>query len=300
MKRFLIRDIEALTGIKAHTLRVWEQRYNILTPKRTDTNIRFYDDEDVRLLLNVTMLNDRGYKISEIAKMSADERCEAVNSFSEDCKNYGCQIQYLANAMVKLDEAGFEKILSTNILQMGFEDTVICIIFPFLAKTGMMWQTGAINSAHEHFVSHIIRQKLLVAIDGQSTPADNTGKKFLLFLPGGETHELGLLFANYLIKSRGHHVLYLGANMPCCELANVAKFYQPDYIFTVLTTVQNNGNTTSFVDGLCCEAKEIPLLVTGCQVVGKDIQLPKNAILIENSDALIAFLTQGVLQEAFV
>jgi MerR family transcriptional regulator, light-induced transcriptional regulator len=149
MSNYSIRDLEQLSGIKAHTLRIWEQRYNIIAPKRTDTNIRLYDDQDLKLVLNISLLKEHGYKISEISKMSSEEMNNEVITISDKKLNYPDQIHALTISMIDLDEDRFEKIISTNILQFGFENTMINIIYPFLSRIGTLWVTGSIGPAQE-------------------------------------------------------------------------------------------------------------------------------------------------------
>ncbi|MFY7911452.1 MAG: MerR family transcriptional regulator, partial [Emticicia sp.] len=163
MSNYSIKDLEQLSGIKAHTLRIWEQRYNIINPKRTDTNIRTYDDNDLKLVLNIALLKDHDYKISEIAKLSLEELSKEVLAISDKQLNYPDQIHALTIAMIDIDEERFEKIMSTNILQFGFENTMINIIYPFLSRIGTLWVTGSIGPAQEHFITNLIRQKIIVA-----------------------------------------------------------------------------------------------------------------------------------------
>jgi MerR family transcriptional regulator, light-induced transcriptional regulator len=177
LSTYLIKDLEQLSGIKAHTLRIWEQRYNLLSPKRTDTNIRFYDDDDLKLILNVALLNDNGYKISKIAAMDSEVMRSEVMKLTDRTLTHDDQIHALTICMIEMDEDRFDKVLSTNILKLGFEQTMMNIIYPFMSKIGVLWQTGSINPAHEHFISNLVRQKLIVAIDGQVVSRD--GKKFL-------------------------------------------------------------------------------------------------------------------------
>ncbi|MEM6347663.1 MAG: MerR family transcriptional regulator, partial [Bacteroidota bacterium] len=210
MGTYSIKDLEQLSGIKAHTLRVWEQRYGIIQPSRTPTKIRYYDDADLRLVLNISFLNRNGHKISKIAKMTGDEIQNTVMRISDSNLEFPNQVNALVIAMVNLDEERFEKIISTNTLQFGFENTMLHIIYPFLERIGILWQTGSINPAHEHFMSNLIRQKLIVAIDGQIRSQNPNASKYLLFLPEGEQHELSLLFSAYIIKSRHNKVIYLG------------------------------------------------------------------------------------------
>ncbi|MEQ9302640.1 MAG: MerR family transcriptional regulator, partial [Marinoscillum sp.] len=169
MSTFSIRDLEHLSGIKAHTLRIWEQRYELIKPKRTDTNIRYYDDHDLKLILNVALLKENGIKISKIAEMSDGELQREVLKLTERNLRYPEQIHALTISMVDLDEDRFNKIISSNILKLGFEKTMMNVIYPFLSKIGILWQTSAINPAQVHFISNLVRQKLIAAIDGQYT-----------------------------------------------------------------------------------------------------------------------------------
>jgi DNA-binding transcriptional MerR regulator len=271
---YSIKDLEQLSGIKAHTLRIWEQRYNLLQPKRTDTNIRFYDDDDLKLILNVALLNENGVKISKIASMAPNELREEVMRLTERSLTHDDQIHALTICMIEMDEERFDKILSTNILKLGFEQTMLNIIYPFMSKIGLLWQTGAINPAHEHFISNLVRQKLIVAIDGQITQGG--GKKFLLFLPEGELHEISLLFASYLIKSKGHKVIYLGQSTPNDDLLSVFKLHQPDYLLTVITTSPSSEYVQDYVTALSERFTRAQILVTGYQVIGQDLTFPEN------------------------
>jgi len=234
--RYSIRDLEQLSGIKAHTLRVWEQRYNIIQPKRTATNIRYYDDSDLKLILNISFLNRNGYKISHISNMELEEISQTVIKISDSNLEFPNQVNALVIAMVNLDEERFEKIISTNTLQFSFEQTMLNIVNPFLRQIGILWQTGNINPAHEHFISNLIRQKLIVAIDGQIGPINPHAKKYVLFFPEGELHELTLLFSAYIIKSRHNKAIYLGQSLPIKDLTQIVESFQPDYILTIITS----------------------------------------------------------------
>lgn len=274
MSTYSIKDLEQLSGIKAHTLRIWEQRYNLLNPKRTDTNIRFYDDDDLKLILNVALLNDNGFKISKIASMASEEIRDEVIKLTDRSLTHDDQIHALTICMIEMDEDRFDKILSTNILKLGFEQTMLNIIYPFMSKIGVLWQTGAINPAQEHFISNLVRQKLIVAIDGQISQGG--GKKFLLFLPEGELHEISILFASYLIKSKGHKVIYLGQSTPNDDLLSVFKLHQPEYLLTVITTSPSSEYVQEYVNALSERFSSCQILVTGYQVIGQDLVFPKN------------------------
>lgn len=278
MSTYSIKDLEQLSGIKAHTLRIWEQRYNLLNPKRTDTNIRCYDDEDLKLILNVALLNDNGYKISKIASMTSEEMRAEVMKLTDRTLTHDDQIHALTICMIEMDEERFDKVLSTNILKLGFEQTMMNIIYPFMSKIGVLWQTGAINPAHEHFISNLVRQKLIVAIDGQVP--NGTGKKFLLFLPEGELHEISLLFAAYLIKSKGNKVVYLGQNTPHDDLLTVYKIHEPEYMMTVITTSPSSEFAQEYLNKLAANFSSTQILVTGYQVIGQDFIMPPNVRLM--------------------
>jgi DNA-binding transcriptional MerR regulator len=271
---YSIKDLEQLSGIKAHTLRVWEQRYNLLSPKRTDTNIRFYDDDDLKLILNVALLNDNGFKISKIASMERTDMREEVMKLTERSLTHDDQIHALTICMIEMDEERFEKILSTNILKIGFEQTMVNIIYPFMSKIGVLWQTGAVNPAQEHFISNLVRQKLIVAIDGQIL--SSKGKKFLLFLPEGELHEISILFASYMIKNKGHKIVYLGQNTPNEDLSQVYDIHRPDYLMTVITTSPSSEHAQEYLYALAERFSDTKILVTGYQVIGQDLIFPSN------------------------
>ncbi len=287
MSSYSIKDLEQLSGIKAHTLRIWEQRYNIISPKRTDTNIRTYDDLDLKLVLNISLLKDHGYKISEIAKLSIEEMYQEVIKISDRQLSYPDQIHALTISMLDLDEERFEKIIRTNILQFGFENTMIHIIYPFLSRVGTLWITGSVGPAQEHFISNLIRQKLIVAIDGQVNKQRPNGKKYMLYLPEGELHEISLLFAHYIIRARNNKVVYLGQSLPFNELIFAYNIHKPDYIFSAITSVPSNHETQLYVNRLAKQFPESHLLLTGYQVVGQDIQMPENGTIINNIDDLV-------------
>lgn len=274
MSTYSIKDLEQLSGIKAHTLRIWEQRYNLLSPKRTDTNIRFYDDDDLKLILNVALLNDNGFKISKIASMASAEIRNEVIKLTERSLTHDDQIHALTISMIEMDEERFDKVLSGNISKLGFEQTMLNIIYPFMSKIGVLWQTGAINPAQEHFISNLVRQKMIVAIDGQKRFSG--GKKFLLFLPEGELHEISLLFATYLIKSKGHKVIYLGQSTPKDDLLSVYKVHQPEFLLTVITTSPSAEYAQEYINSLSERFSDSQILVTGYQVIGQDLTLPSN------------------------
>ena len=289
MGKYSIKDLEYLSGIKAHTLRIWEQRYKILTPKRSETNIRYYSDDDLKYLLNISLLYGFDYKISQIAKWKREEVAEKVYEISRNTYDHDSQINALTISMIEMDEERFEKILSTNILQFGFEKTMLTLVHPFLKKIGILWQTGAINPAHEHFISNLIRQKLFVAIDGQIVPKAQTSKKYLLFLPEGESHEIGLLFANFILKSRQKRVIYLGANVPLTDVKDVYDFHRPDYVLTIFTSKPVSSEIQDYVSELGSMCAESTIICSGFQCFNNSVLLPANALRLNSFEELLNF-----------
>ncbi len=290
MSEYSIRDLEHLSGIKAHTLRIWEQRYNIIQPKRTETNIRYYTDTDLKLVLNISLLKEHGFKISEIAKMTLSDLLQEVTSLTQKHLRYPDQIQSLTLAMIDLDEERFDKVMATNILQFGFENTMIHIIYPFLTKIGLLWQTGAITPAQEHFISNLIRQKLIVAIDGQIVRRESKSSTFLLYLPEGELHEISLLFGSYLLRARQYKVIYLGQSLPFADLCSVYEVHQPEYIFTIITSVPAQDEVEVYINKLATTFPDATIIVTGFQVIYQTITVHKNVVIIRHIDELIALV----------
>lgn len=290
MSNYSIKDLEQLSGIKAHTLRIWEQRHNLLNPKRTDTNIRYYDDEDLKLILNVAMLNNHGIKISKIAAMSVAEISEEIIRLTEQSVDHNDQIQALTICMIEMDEDRFEKILSTSIIKLGFEDTILKVVYPFLTRIGVLWLTGAISPAQEHFISNLIRQKLIVAIDGEV--GNNFGKTFMLFLPEGELHEISLLFSSYLIKKHGHKVIYLGQNTPDADLVSVYTMQKPDFLLTVITSSPSGEKVQEYINMLGNEFPDAKVFVSGLQTIEQALSIPSNISLLTYAKEIKTFLVQ--------
>lgn len=262
MSSFTIKDLENLSGIKAHTLRIWEQRYSFLKPDRTFTNIRHYSDEELKIILNIALLNKYGYKVSHIDKMTAQERLEKITALTHTEAQQERVVTELMLTMVDINITGFEFILNNYIISKGIERTITQIIFPFLEKIGILWLTNHINPAQEHLVSNIIRQKIIVGIEGSNAHI-KLGKTFLLFLPEGEYHEIGLLFMHYILKSRGCDVIYLGANIPIKDVEYVINLKKPNYIYTHLTSVGKNFNFEKFIHGLTTTFPKECIIISG-------------------------------------
>ena len=235
MNHFTIKDLENLSGIKAHTIRIWEQRYSFIKPNRTSTNIRYYSSKDLCTILNIAMLSRYGYKISHIDRMTAVDITTKVAELNSSEAVKDRVVNELIQHMVELDSARFEKLIDKQIAVNGIEKVITKILFPFFERIGVLWQTGHINPAQEHLITNITRQKIIVGID-QVRPVVVHKKSFLLFLPEREHHELGLLFVYYLLKKHGIDVFYLGANAPIKDAKFVAEIKKPSFIYLHLTT----------------------------------------------------------------
>jgi DNA-binding transcriptional MerR regulator len=262
MNAFTIKDLENLSGIKAHTIRIWEQRYNFLKPQRTETNIRLYSNEELRKLLNIDLLNKYGFKISHIDRMNADEINDKILSLASGEAQQERIVNELIGNMVYLNLEAFEAVLDNYILAKGIEKFITQIIFTFLERIGILWLTNHINQSKEHLVTNINRQKLIVGIESTHShlPLNKTA---LLFLPEGEYHELGLLFMYYMLKSRGVKIYYLGANIPCKDMAYVVHLKHPDFLYTHLTSVNNHFNLEKMLLQLNNEMRDVPELISG-------------------------------------
>jgi MerR family transcriptional regulator, light-induced transcriptional regulator len=287
MAAYTIRDLERISGIKAHTIRIWEKRFGLIEPERTSTNIRTYCDAELRKLLNVSILNKNGYKISRIARLSIEEIFANINKLSENPCDTESQIDNMALAMIDLDELKFEKILSRSIIQFGFEDTVVKVMIPFLVRIGIMWQTGIINAAHEHFISNLVRQKMFVAIDSLVSGNSHHSITTLLFLPEGELHEMGLLFSNYLIRKKGHKVIYLGQNVPFADLVEVAKKCYFDLLVTSFISSVSAKEITNYIQNLNEKIPGKTIFITGDLSAHLKIQFPENIKYINSPQSLM-------------
>jgi DNA-binding transcriptional MerR regulator len=275
MNAFTIKDLENLSGIKAHTIRIWEQRYKFLRPQRTATNIRYYSNDELKMVLNIALLNKYGFKISHIDKMEPSEIQQKILSLGDPVAVQERIINELVQEMVDMDMERFEAVLGKYINARGIEKAVLQIIFPFLEKIGILWQTGHINPAQEHLVSNVIRNKLIYAIETTNSHI-RIDKTFLLYLPEGEHHELGLLFMNYLLKSHGTKVVYLGANVPLGDLRQVISLRKPDMCFVHLTATCPNFSFDRFLHNIGTHFPGIDTIISGQMVHSYRKKVPGN------------------------
>lgn len=291
VKKYSISDIESLIGIKAHTIRAWETRYNLVPPKRTPTNIRYYDESDLKMLLNIVALNENGYKISRIAKLSKQQIQDLVVQLNADWGNENVQMMNLSNAALRYDEKEFSKILSGCIKEMGLINVMDRVLFPFMKRVGMLWQTGTIDPSQEHFAANLIRDRIIVEIDKLHKPFKEKPLRFLLFLPEAEMHETGLLFTRYLLKKCGHETLYLGAEIPYTDIRKVIESYQPDYAFIVLTSL-NLGKDINKIIAKVMDHVNVPLLVGGSLISEFDILVNDRLTPLKNVCDMVDFLEE--------
>lgn len=238
MNFYQINDLERLSGVKAHTIRIWEKRYGLITPHRTDTNIRYYDDVQLKKILNVASLSMVGFRISKIAAMDdAVLKAQVKKSQSLEVgeKKYEFYINDLIVSMLDFDEQLFNDLLEHISKQFGVQDSMIKIVYPFLHKTGVLWRVDETMPVQEHFATNLIKRKLFTLISLLSKPK-HLDKKIILFLPSNEWHEIGLLFAEYLLRLQGYQTVNLGQNVPILDIEIVVQKVNPQYLLTFLTS----------------------------------------------------------------
>jgi DNA-binding transcriptional MerR regulator len=288
LSTYQINDLERLTGIKAHTLRIWEKRYNIISPHRTATNIRYYDDEQVRKLLNVATLLEQGYKISEIAKLKESDIKDHIRNVNQEAPDNGVialLVNDLVAATISFDETYFEKAFSSAVTRFGMYKTMVSLMYPFLNKVGILWSINNIESTQEHFATCIVRRKLLAAIDGLP-PSKKSDKKFLLFLPTDEWHEIALLFSDYIIRSLGYTTIYLGPNLPHDIALHAIKETEATHLLTFYIARRDDADIKKDIDGLVKKYPKLEVLISGSPALLSNIKFPKNAILLKSPEDL--------------
>ncbi len=297
MAIYSIRDLEKLTGIKAHTIRIWEQRYHLIAPARTDTNIRYYTDENLRHLFNVALLNRHGLKISKLARMQPDEIANRVAEIAENNGAANTQIDALTLAMIDLDEANFHRIFSTFVTDHGFEQAMLELIYPFLNKLNILWLTNSISPAHEKFIGNLIRRKIMCAIDREPHPDAHEAATFILYLPEEETQELTLLFMHYLLRSRGQKIVYLGLGCSLSDVRDACQAIHADYIFTILQEPLPRQSIQAYVEQAAQLLPSGRLLITGAQLFIGPVKLPANATVLNGLPDTLQFLDNLQLKQ---
>jgi MerR family transcriptional regulator, light-induced transcriptional regulator len=239
---FSIKDLENLSGVKAHTIRIWEKRYNILEPMRTDTNIRLYDLPSLQKLLNITLLHDYGYKISKISKLSLDKIPILVNEIISEKSAKNHAISSFKMAMMNFDQSLFFSTYNKLLSEKSFKEIFKDVFIPLITEIGLLWQTDTITPAHEHFISYLIKQKLLINTEKlQILAPTKENKLFALYLPQNEIHELGLMYLNYEILLNGYKTIYLGESVPIDSLKDLKKYFD-NIVYVCYATVEPNKN----------------------------------------------------------
>ena len=281
MNVFSIKDLELLSGIKAHTIRIWEQRYSLLKPTRSGTNIRFYNNEELKLVLNVSLLNRYGYKISHIDKMTTVEMQEKIVALSHSDAQQERLVNELIQHMIELEIEKFEDVLDKCIAVRGIEKTIINIVFIFLERVGILWQTNHVNPAQEHLVTHVIRQKLILGIENIRTPI-NIEKKVLLYLPEGEHHELCLLLIYFILKNKGISVLYLGTNISLKDVQYVVDIKNPLFLFTHLTAIAHSFNLEKYLSNISSKLPDSKFILSGQMIQNYKKMVPQNVEIMKS------------------
>jgi DNA-binding transcriptional MerR regulator len=289
MNSFTISQLQQFSGIKAHTIRIWEQRYNGLNPKRSEGNTRYYDNTQLRRLLNIVSLLESDYKVSELCSLSDRNLYKLVEeklkkNAPEDART-DYFISQLIAAGISFDSIHFEKIFSNCVLRLGIRNTYVKVIYPMLEKIGLMWTTDNMPPASEHFISNIIIQKLYAVIDSLP-PVVSSKNNWLLFLPENEFHEIGLLFSHYLIRQAGNKVIYLGSNVPFDTLKNAIEETNPSHLLFFLVHNNTPENSQEYLDSLKKNFTKSQIHVSGNEKLISRLKTGKGITRIHSVDEL--------------
>lgn len=286
---FTIKELEALSGIKAHTIRIWEQRYHFLKPLRTDTNIRRYSNEELKTLLTVALLNKYGYKISKIDSMTHEERNKAVIALPAEEAFNERLVNKMIGYMIDMRNTDFEKLLNDHIKDYGIEKTITEIIFFFLEKVGILWHTAHIVPVQEHIVSNIVRQKILSAIDNLPL-VHRQEPVFLLFLPEDEFHEMGLLYVYYLLRKKRLPVIYLGSSVPLKDVQYLFEHKTPDYFYIHLTAFPRRQDLPKYISTVSQKFPRAKVLMSGKAMQEYSKPLPSNVVRFQSLDEVTTYI----------
>lgn len=289
MNTYSMSQVETLTGIKSHTLRIWERRYDFLKPMRTETNIRFYSDQELRKLLNISILTNRGYRISKIDKMTDEElNVLIIELNSNPSGEFEEEINLLVLSMLEMNEEDFDIVFKRHVMRKGLLSTVINLIYPFLDHVGVLWTTYRTIPAQEHFISNLVRQKIITAIDSIPDPKSDA-RKLILFLPEREHHEIGLLLAQYIAKDLGWKVYYLGQNVPLANIRDVHDIVVADLMMTMFVTPIREG--FGILLNKMVESTQVPLLISGSFQIEEIKGASSKIHYLENPSQFIDHLT---------
>lgn len=278
---YSIKDLEVLSGVKAHTIRIWEKRYGLLVPSRTETNIRYYSDTDLRRILNVSFLVNNGFKISKVAKFNESDIKDSVLEINRSKTAESDYIDRLILYMLNFDNIGFYNFTTKIIAEKGFEDAVLKVFFALFERIGTYWQVGSIFPAQEHYVTNIVRQKIIAEIDKLGFENRN-GSTMLFFLPDGELHEMSLLFYSYLAQKSGYNVIYLGQFVPFEDLAKVQNHVKIDYLFAAFINAILKEDLEDYLVKLKDTFQQQKVFITGWQVQQNNPALPRSVKIIQD------------------
>lgn len=288
MAHYSIKDLEKFTGIKAHTIRIWEKRYSLLSPRRTTSNIRKYSDSQLRKILKVASLYKQGFKISQIALMQEKEINENILNLNYLKSDFSTAIEQFLIITVELDENNFHLLFKKSVNKIGFKKTMINVIYPMLERVGVLWEIGSIHTAQEHFISNLIRQKLISQIDTLKKDYSTKKKRVILFLPEGELHELSLLFYSYLLYEKKYLVIYLGQSVPLLDLINIASEYKSSFFLTTLVIPEINNGFYKYLKSLSKIFPNSSILVFGPKAIS--LKLPDKVKKIKSLSDLYKIL----------
>jgi DNA-binding transcriptional MerR regulator len=254
---FSIKDLENLSGIKAHTIRIWEKRYNVLEPMRTDTNIRYYDLPALQKLLNITLLHNHGYKISKISKLTPDKISILVREIVNEKSVKHHAINAFKMAMMNFDQTLFVNTYNNLLSEKSFREIFYDIFIPLMNEIGLLWQSETISPAHEHFISYLVKQKLLVNTEKiQLLEPTKENRVFVLFLPSNEIHELGLMYLNYEIILNGYKTIYLGESVPIESLKDIKKYFDNVTYISYMTVEPSKDEINNYLKEVHTEILE--------------------------------------------
>ncbi|MBK9722911.1 MAG: MerR family transcriptional regulator [Saprospiraceae bacterium] len=263
MAIYTIADLEMLTGIKAHTIRIWEKRYGLINPKRTQTNIRFYDEEDLKKLANIALLNHKGYKISLISEMQVQEIESLVANISDVEVFNKDALDALSLSILQLNEKNFTHLVNTNIHQLGFENTFNQILMPLLDKLNNMWLSGSIKKVHEEFVNRFIKKKIIHELCHLENQEHEINTCFLLFLPPEEKQELNLYFVELFIRKNNFRTIDLGFDLTVSDILDGIQIIKPQFLFSIVHEESSISFVEDLINGIS-EMEDPPiLLLTG-------------------------------------
>lgn len=285
MIHYSIADLENITGIKAHTIRIWEKRYNLISPFRTETNIRYYDNDQMKKLVNVASLIQSGMKISKVSNLSREELTDEINKLmaskaQTEASAYETYAGQLIKAGLEFDETTFNKVFANALLRYGMQSCYEKILIPLMNRVGMFWSTNRMNPAQEHFVSNLVKQKLHAVTDSLPPPT-TSHKPSLLFLPQSEDHEIGLLMAKYILRNAGRNVIYLGQRVPFDNLTGTVKQTKPGQLLFFLVQMHPLEQLQDYLDKVSSEFRDLKIFVSGFPYILSKLKIPNNIIWIK-------------------